>query len=323
MTWKHAAAVGVGLLSIVAIVIVTIAHLPKQMTTSNHQLPASSSLIYGTNLGLYDTSDQVVNDFATQQILRDAHIPIIRMPFRDTLDDVYHVRALRAIQYIGAIPLVIIYGPKDPNALADDKHLLALVHAVFGNGMVYVEFGNESNVDHIDVSQYSAAWNTVIPKLKAMSPTYKFIGPALSVFDASYLASFDSMAKPRPDANTWHEYACYPTSSNQECMDSTADWSNHIQTAYKIAKEAAGVAIPSIVTEWNLDASEDRRFNDSTYMRAWTSRALQTLSANKGSDLTAALQYCVTNNIQYSLLDAGNKPTPEGGAFFQTLRAHS
>lgn len=319
MTWKRAAAIGVGLLLIVAVVLVTMTHLPKPTTTS-HYTPPSSSLIYGTNLGLYDTSDQVVNDLATQQLLRDAHVPMIRMPFRKTLDDIYQVRALRAIQYIGAVPVVIIFGPSDPNALADDTRLLALVREVFGKGTVYVEFGNESNVDHISASQYAAVWNSVIPELKATSPTYKFIGPALSVFDATYLTAFDSMAKPRPDANTWHEYACYPPSSNQECLDGIADWTIHIQTAFKVSKEATGAAIPSMVTEWNLDASEDGRFNDSVFIRAWTARALQTLAADRNSGLTAAIQYCVTNNTQYSLLDARNKPTPQGSVFLQALR---
>lgn len=320
MTWKRGAAIGLGLLLIVAVVIVTVTHLPKPATTS-HRAPPSPSMIYGTNLGLYDTSDQVVNELATQQLLRGAHIPMIRMPFRHTLDDIYEVRALRAIQYIGAVPVVIIDGPSDPNALADDMRLLALVREVFGQETVYVEFGNESNVELISASKYAAAWNSVIPALKASSPTYRFIGPALSVFDAAYLSAFDSIANPLPDANSWHEYACYPPSSNQACMDSLADWTAHIQTASKISKETTGATIPSMITEWNLDASEDSRFNDSAFMRAWTARALQTLAANQGNGLLAALQYCVTNNAQYSLLDAENNPSPQGGVFMQAMRA--
>jgi hypothetical protein len=39
-----------------------------------------SALIFGTNLSLYDTNDQVVNNDATQRLLKQTHMPIIRMP---------------------------------------------------------------------------------------------------------------------------------------------------------------------------------------------------------------------------------------------------
>jgi hypothetical protein len=58
----------------------------------------------------------------------------------------YELQALLSIQHIGAIPLVIIHGPNDPNALVADRHAIALIQRVFGEDTVYVELGNEADL---------------------------------------------------------------------------------------------------------------------------------------------------------------------------------
>ncbi len=316
---KHVASLCVGLLLVVTAL--NYAAVPRQTTAAHASLSSTPSQIYGTNLGLYDTNDQVVNNLATQQFLRDARVPVIRIPYRASLGDDYYVKALRAVQSIGAIPLVIVNGPKHANPLADDLHILPLVQSVFGSGTVWIEYGNESDLGNINAAQYTASWNSVIPQLKAMAPSYKFIGPVLASFNASYLSTFDSTANPRPDANSWHDYACSASNTNQQCLDNLAKWTTHIQMAAQISQQATGTAIPSMITEWNLDPFRDSRFSDSTFMRTWTSLALQTLAMNTSNGLVAATQYCATNNGQYRLLDATNTPTPQGGVFFQALQA--
>lgn len=316
---KHVASLCIGIMLIITALYY--ASIPKQATAAHALLSTTPSQIYGTNLGLYDTNDQVVDDPATQQFLRNAHVSVIRIPYRASLGDSYYVKALQAIQSIGAIPLVIVNGPKHANPLADDLHILPLVQSVFGSGTVWIEYGNESDLGGINAAQYTASWNAVIPQLKAMAPTYKFIGPVLASFNAGYLKTFDSTANPRPDANSWHEYACAASNSNQQCMDNVAKWTTHIQTAANIAQQATGAAIPSMITEWNLDPFRDSRFGDSAFVQEWTSLALQTLAMNTSNGLVAATQYCVTNNGQYRLLDATNTPTPQGAVFFQALQA--
>src|SRR5579863_7769402 len=44
-----------------------------------------SPLIFGTNLGLFDTNDQVLNSSATRTLLQQMHVRIIRMPVRDNI----------------------------------------------------------------------------------------------------------------------------------------------------------------------------------------------------------------------------------------------
>jgi hypothetical protein len=277
------------------------------------------SLIYGVNLSLYDTNDQIVNTYTTQQLLRQKRVPIIRMPFRIELPDAYEVRALQAIKAIGAIPLVIIYGPPDPNALADDRHLISLVQSVFSDDMVYVEYGNEADLAGVDVSHYTDSWNATIPYLKAMAPTYKFIGPVNFEHNPAYVATFDKYAKPPPDLNSWHEYACHPQDSDAACVSHLADWTMHIQQTNEAVQAAIGVTVPIMITEWNLDAVADPRYSNASFIQAWTSEALRTLNENRARGLRAALYYCATNHPSFSLIESANHLTPQGQAFFQSL----
>jgi len=288
-----------------------------QATTRVSTSPIAQSLIYGTNMPLYDAGDQIANDTATQQLLRREHLPIIRIPSRFTLSDADMLRALRATRSIGAIPLVIVHGPTDPNALADDSHLLALVQSVFGGQTVYVEFGNESDLADIDATRYTQAWNRVIPHLKALAPTYKFAGPVTWNANAAYIAAFDAGANPRPDVNSWHAYACSPGDPDDYCMSRVAGWTTDIREVNAAVRAAIGTTLPLMVTEWNLDAYPDPRYADASFIQAWTVSALRTLAANVPNGLIAAMQYCATNNEPFQLIDGTNQLTPAGQAFFR------
>lgn len=281
--------------------------------------PLSPLLVYGTNMALYDTGDQIANKPATQQTLKQHGIPIMRVPSRFTLADADMVRALQAVKSIGALPLFIVHGPTDTNALTDDQHLITLAQSVFGNSTVYIEYGNESDLAGINATDYTASWNAVVPQLKAMAPTYKFIGPVTFQADPTYVATFDKNANPRPDFNSWHEYACHPGDSDAHCTAQLATWTEHIQQTNDAVRAAIGTTIPIMITEWNLDAEPDARYHNAAYIRQWTTDALHTLASNVHNGLAAAMQYVATNNPNFSLLDGANQPTLQGAAFFQAL----
>ncbi len=276
-------------------------------------------LILGTNLALFDSSDQVLNNRSSQKLLERAQVPIIRMPFRSAHGEVWELEALRAIQYIGAIPLVIVHGPTDANALSDDGQLIELVRGVFGDGLVYVEFGNKPDLAFRGVRDYVAAWNAVVPTLHALAPKYRFVGPAASYPDPTYIATFDRLARPLPYANTWHEYACHPEDSDAYCIAHLDAWTAHVQAINRALQAVTGTAPPIMITEWNLDDKADVRFGNSAFMREWTARALETLAANQRNGLIAAMQYCVTNSEHHSLVGPTNSLTPEGEVLFQEL----
>lgn len=282
--------------------------------------PGAAPLVYGVNLSLYDTHDDVVNDPNIQGILHDAGVPIIRMPFRATLGDEYETQAMRAIRAIGAIPLLIIHGPTDPNMLADDFHLLTLAISVFHDGPVYVEFSNEPELAGVSAEQYAAAWNAVIPCLKSIAPTYKFVGPVNSFYNPDYVMTFERLAHPRPDVISWHEYACANSDSDDACMSYLSHWSSHIADMRERLAAAGKASTPVMVTEWNLDDRPDPRYQNADFIKAWTTAALATLSASRADGLVAAMQYCVTNNPNFGLLTTSGAETPAGVAFFTALR---
>lgn len=276
-------------------------------------------LIYGTNLAMYDTSDDVVNGTGAQALLRSNGVPIVRMPFRYTLTDAYETQGLLAIRAMYAAPLVIVHGPTDVNVMANDLHILKLVIDVFGANTVYVEFGNESELAGVSAEAYAASWNTVVACMKYLAPTYNYIGPANSFYNPDYVATFDRLANPRPDFNSWHEYACANFDSNDTCMRYLNNWTAHIIGMNQAVKAATGSAIPIMLTEWNLDDRPDPRYQDATFMHAWMTAALATLDANRANGLYAAMQYCATNNPNFGLIDASNNLTPAGQAFFHAL----
>ncbi len=280
---------------------------------------ASAPLTYGVNLALYDTTDIVTNSATVQSTLRADSVPIIRMPFRSTLPDSYEVRAMRAIQAIHARPLVIVHGPTDKNALLDDIHLISLVQSVFGATTVYVEFGNEPELAGVSATQYAAAWNTVIACLKQMAPTYKFVGPVNAFFNPAYVTTFSRLAHPHPDVISWHEYACGNADSDALCMRRLDDWTTHITQMRQAVLAATNLTISVMITEWNLDDKPDPRYQNPAFIQSWTTAALHTLTADRADGLDAAMQYCVTNNPAFSLIDTSGALTPAGQAFFASL----
>lgn len=281
---------------------------------------ASTAMLFGTNMSLFDGHDQIVNNPATQTLLRQKQIPLIRMPFRSSLSDATELQGLQAIKNIGAAPLVIIRGAVDPNVATDDAHEINLVQSVFGSSTVYIEYGNEEDLAGVNVTRYTNSWNAVVPSLKALAPTYKFIGPVNFQDNPTYIATFDQNANPRPDFNSWHEYTCNTSNPDQYCLDHISHWTTHIVNTNNAVRAAIGTTIPIMITEWNLDPNQDPRYANASYIQNWTATALQTLAANAANGVVAATQYCATNNQGFNLIDSGNSPTPQGQTLFQ-LRA--
>lgn len=291
----------------------------RQSHAASSPTPHASPPLFGANMALFDSHDQLLQNAATQQLLKQQGMAIIRMPFRSTLPDDVEVAALQSIKNVGAAPLVIVHGATDANVTQDDAHLLQLTQSVFGSSTVYVEFGNEEDLAGVDVTRYTAAWNATVPKLKAMAPTYKFIGPVNFQYNPGYIATFDKNASPRPDFNSWHEYVCNTSESDSYCLSHIANWSTHIAQTNQAVQAAIGSLIPIMITEWNLDPQQDPRYTNSAYMRQWTQSALDTLVANSVNGVVAAMQYVATNNQGFDLIDANNQPTAQGQTLFAAL----
>lgn len=280
--------------------------------------------VLGINMSLYDPGDQVMNDPATQQLLRSWQVPYVRVPMRQNLNEATLTKALRAVRNIGAIPVVIISGPGelsgDSATLARDRYDLGLVETVFHGKPVYLEYGNEDDLAHgIDASAYTASWNAVVGILKATAPpAYKWIGPVNYQTNPSYIATFLAGAHPRPDFVSWHEYVCQ-ASDTSTCDSHLANWLTHAQHTNAAERNAIGTTIPFLITEWNVDPSDgsadEALYGDAAFIQPWTRHALAELRSLTSVGLAGALIYTTSNHGNFALLASGPTLTPQGRTF--------
>jgi hypothetical protein len=279
------------------------------------------SPVYGINLSMYGAAgaDQFVDDPGTHALFARLGVPFVRVPVRDGISDQSLVTAMSAVKSVGATPLIIIHGPVVRNPVNADIHLLQLAKQVFGMKSVYFELGNEEDQRGITARAYTAAWRTIVPRLRAQSPsTYRYGGPVTASDDANYIAYFAGHAVPRPDFISWHEYVCNPRDSNQYCNSHIAAWATHFATTNAMVRAAIGTTLPIMITEWNLDASNDRRYGDPTFMRPWVTAALTALERLRSQGLTGAMFYTATSN-QNALIGPNRSFTPAGSAWRDAL----
>jgi hypothetical protein len=292
---------------------------PTPDWTSGIQIPngAVSPLLFGTNMSLYDSSDQLLNSPPTQVLLQQLHMRIIRMPVRSSLSNDTEIQAAEAIRNVQAIPLVVLRGAVDASVLADDSRIVNDMNAVFGNGLVFYEYGNEEDLLGVNAPDFVTSWNAVVPQLKRIARHGQFIGPVTSQYDRDYLTTFLQQANPRPDAISWHEYTCDDSWSNTLCIARIDHWTNHIQDARQVMTTTIHTTVPIMITEWNYAPNArngDGKINNSSFMSAWTTKALETLAANS---VFASMQYTCTNSI-YALVN-GNNTLSAQGITMQTL----
>ena len=295
--------------------------------TPTPQAVPVSPLLFGTNLALFDINDQVINSTTTQTLLQQMHAQIIRMPVRKSLSNATEIQAAQDIKKIGAIPLVVLHGASTPTALADDSIIVQDMNTIFGKSIVYYEYGNEEdNTNGIDATTYTNSWNNTIPQLKKLALNGNFIGPVNYQYTRSYITTFLQNAKPRPDEISWHEYTCSKNDSSDTCLANIDHWTTHINDAHDAMQTTIGTVLPIMITEWNyapdLQAEStgqvlpDGKHENAAFMTAWTTKALQTLAANR---VFASMQYSCTDTA-ISLVNANNTITPQGTIFKNTYQ---
>jgi hypothetical protein len=273
-----------------------------------------SPLLFGTNLGLYNSKDQVLTSAATRSLLQQIHVQAVRIPMRTTLSETTEIQAAQAVKAMGAVPVIDLPGPTDTNALTDDTRIISDMNGIFGKSTVYYEYGNEEDLAGVSAESYTASWNAVVPLLKELAPHANFVGPATYQYDQAYITAFLKGARPQPDEISWHEYACVANDTQDSCIAHINDWSTHIANARTAMISAVGKALPIMITEWNYapDATpNDGKSNDSTFLSTWTQKAMQTLAANH---VFGSMQYFCTSTT-VPLVDSHNNLAVQGIAF--------
>ena len=298
---------------------------PPPTPTPAPVIPAVSPYIFGTNMGLFDVHDQVLNSAVTRSLLQQIHTTMIRMPVRENLDEALEVQAAQVIKNMGDVPLLVLPGSRFANAPTFDERIIQDMKRIFGNSPVYYEFGNEDDLHGVPVGTYVAAWNNDVPQLKKVALNGKFIGPVNYQYNHDYLSYFLQHAQPLPDAISWHEYTCDDADANSVCMAHIANWTNHITDARAVMQTTINTQLPVMITEWNYAPNatyNDGKNNDPNFIKAWTAQALQTLAANR---VFASMQYSCTNTA-IPLVNTADQLTLQGAAFQaqyeQTITQH-
>ncbi len=262
----------------------------------------TSPLLFGTNLGLFTGDDQVVTSAATRALMQQIHIRIVRIPVRTKLPNDIEIQAVQAVKNIGAIPLIVLTGVRNPHVLADDTRMIQDVNSVFSSNLVYYEFGNEDDLNGVPITRYIEGWNTYIPQFKRLALNGKFIGPVSYEYSNDNLTTFLQGANSRSDAISWHEYTCSYKDPADSCISHLDRWATHISDARAVMQTTLGTTLPIMITEWNYAADQstqhnglpfdDGKYNNASFMTEWTTKALRILAANH---VFASMQYSVTN----------------------------
>jgi hypothetical protein len=227
--------------------------------------PRAADPAFGVNMSFYSADDTLVNSEASQQLLRDKGIPLIRVPLRGTFDgnptligDDLLLKVMRAARNTGATPVLILRGPSagdDAFVLRENLRRIGLAKQVFGHDRVYLEFGNESDLAGIDAEQYARTWNAVVPALREQAPAeYKFVGPVNFEADPQYVGTFVELAVDKPDYLSWHEYVCDKANETWDaCLADIPKWATHVQNIENAVQDAIGRTLPFFISEWNVD----------------------------------------------------------------------
>jgi hypothetical protein len=287
-------------------------------TVKEERQPSSSGvspLLFGTNLGLFDQHDQVLTSTTARTLLQKLNVRIVRMPLREKLPDEVEIRAAQMIKDLAMTPLIILHGDEVvSDALVVNTRIIQAMNRIFGNRLVYYEYGNEEDLLGIPKDRYTASWNRVVPQLKKAALNGHFIGPVNFEYDHEYLGYFLQRATPRPDEISWHEYTCDVKWATERCLTNINNWHRHFAEARSLMRTTLGTELPIMITEWNYAPNalpNDGKNNNSAFMTAWTTKALQALATNR---VFASMQYSCTNTA-IPMITMNNAVTTQGAVF--------
>jgi hypothetical protein len=272
-------------------------------------------MLLGTNLSLKDSSDPVLSSATTRTRLQQMHVGLLRIPLRDQLPITTVIQAAQTVKSLNMVPLIILQGDQaSSHALENNTKAIQAMNQIFGQGVVYYEYGNEEDLSlPLTAQAYTDSWNRLIPQLKKIALNGHFIGPVNYQYNGPYLQYFLQHATPRPNEVSWHEYTCGSQDTSDFCLSHLDNWSKHFNDA-RARMSAVGISLPIMITEWNYTANpaaNDGKSDNDAFMTAWTSKALQAMATN---GIFAAAQFSCTN-YQIPLIDSDNTLTAQGQVF--------
>jgi lysophospholipase L1-like esterase len=210
----------------------------------------ASSFLFGTN-DSYEWSDQNLQTMPSVQLaLRNAGFTLVRTFIPDNADDATLELRIKTVENIGARCLAVLTNVANATF---NEHVVSY----FGNRCQLYEFGNEPDYYGPAFDQYMSAWNAVIPQLRRINPSAKFIGPGVinaTGFD-NYLPRFLQGVKTSgvlPDAISIHYYPCWHM-DEPTCLASASTYASTAEKVRGFVRSILGKDLPIGFTEWNYD----------------------------------------------------------------------
>ncbi len=218
-----------------------------------------SSYMFGTNdtHEWADNNNSIATQPRFQQALRTAGFTLMRSFFPNNASDTVILQRLQTIQKSGANCLGVITNIDNTSF---DEHLVRYL----GNDCLMYEFGNETDLSETDssVEHYLQRWNTLIPALRRINPSAKFIGPVTSDEQGqggnpNFMHDFLEGVKASgvlPDAVSFHWYPC-DNIAEETCLSKAKDAGVAAGRVAAQVQDILGKPLPIGITEWNYDAN--------------------------------------------------------------------
>ncbi|GAC1353803.1 MAG: hypothetical protein NVS4B12_04140 [Ktedonobacteraceae bacterium] len=283
----------------------------------------TSSYLFGTN----DTYEWFPNNIQTQpkiqQALRDANVTLIRTFFPDTAIDSVIEKRIGTIENSGAHCLGVITNILNSSF---DEHLVRYL----GNRCQLYEFGNEPDLAGISIQSYLQQWNTVVPLLRKINSTAKFIGPVTynAQGNHNFMQNFLTGVKASkilPDAISFHWYPCWKD-TKESCLNKASSYTQVAQSVQSMIRITLGKDLPVGISEWNYDPGNPPPAygDDPQFIAKFTADALHAMVL---AGVAFACQFDAASYSGYGRLDmfdvTTNQPKPQYFALRDMIKQYN
>jgi len=280
---------------------------PAPSTSASQLLPGEqiwkqgvSSLLFGTNDTYEWSSQNLETQPSIQLALRNAGFALIRSFFPDNASDTSIEQRIGAIENSGAHCLGVITNIFNATY---DEHLVRYL----GKRCLMYEFGNEPDYNGISLPSYLKQWNTLIPALRHINPSAKFIGPVDGPATSSFLSGYLEGVKSSgvlPDAISFHWYPCYQD-TEANCLSKANTAGQQAIGVRQLVEKILGKSLPIGITEWNFDPENPPpAYGDNkNFITSFTDTALQSMIK---AGVAFACQFDAASYAGYGHLDLFN-----------------
>jgi hypothetical protein len=265
-----------------------------------------SSLLFGANDASWQWSAHHLGNTPTvAETVKTAGITVIRSPLQVGDADM----RVAAIESTGAKCLGILR-PQDAEQVV----------STLGTRCNLYEFMNEPDNGILSVDAYSASWNQVIPRLRAINPQASFIGPVVASPNTAYIQRFLSLTKSAgnlPDAVSFHMYPCtdIPIAN---CSAHFADYGNATAKVRAVVNSVVGSDLPLGITEYNYSWKPGQTPNNDPFMQQFTAGSIQAMAQ---AGISLANQFDIANGAGNGTLDMIDPQTGQAKPQLQAIQA--